>query len=412
MSELECINREDITKYIATGSPSNYLLVTAPFGYGKSWLLNKVGDELKNSNYVNINIKLADTIDIELLKQTLLKKLQKIKEEKKKAYIIFDDLNFNNKQKIEQIINDGILPLEDESLKIVFSSRNMNMHLRFNNLKTQEIKIEVFCFETLKKVIKEYLKNNELLSSSLILTQLFHHIAYYTGGYPKCVDDVLKKIDYQNINGYFKNYNNFEIIKETSLQVMDDIKNQDLATIIYLLSPIRRLNRKLLINLLTHNLIKYEHIVFELEDALTGSKLMVRNKTFIENNITRKLLFIYFRENEKERCLDVIRMSKNQYLTLIDNDDKEIVTLALEWIFLSIEEKLIINKSGTIKEVEMLFMEIISHFSPLSQNIHRENLFQRLYRDVELESMINYYISRNRENFSDVYNHIIKGIKE
>ena len=67
MSNLQFINREKVKKYITTDTVLKYILIVAPFGYGKSWLLTEVAELLKKE-YEYIPIDLEEKIPLDEIK--------------------------------------------------------------------------------------------------------------------------------------------------------------------------------------------------------------------------------------------------------------------------------------------------------------------------------------------------------
>ena len=194
MQELEFINREKEMDYIID-SYTNYIIIVAPLGYGKSLLINYVAKELKRKEFYHIDIKITQDVALEKLRSYFEKETRGI-DKSKKLYITLDDINATSKEDIENFINNSVLKLNVKESKVVLTTRKMRNRLQLDKRFTER-KIRPFDFGVIKEATKRYLTKNSKLfdkNDTDLICKLAYNILYHTGGHPKCVSTILQDI--------------------------------------------------------------------------------------------------------------------------------------------------------------------------------------------------------------------------
>jgi len=417
MEELEFINREREIDYIIDGY-TNYILIVAPLGYGKSVLIKNVAKRLYKKNYEYIDIEVKENIQLEQLKDYLEHELKCIKNSDN-IYITIDDINATSKNIIEDFINKTVLNLENrfKEIKVVLTSRNIKNRLNLER-RFVERKIKPFNLDVIKETTRNYLKKNGKDADINLIYKLSYNILYYTGGHPKCVGTILKDIvNSRDMNLYFNNKKRiFDIVERYSTKIYNNL-DKDIQNIIPILSPIRRFNTQTLKTLISENLINYNGNIYDLEDKLTKTKIIERKDSFLQDDIIRKLLAINFRNHEHKNYLKIISKAKDSYIYIIKNGLTIFPhLLGIELIFLEIEDRLeraITNSKDDIYKLFKFTIKLLTGNESNDRKLDIKRVFvEQLKRDRELEFIINFYINRDKSRFIEEYGDIIERLED
>ena len=415
MDELDFINREREMDYIID-SYTNYIIIVAPLGYGKSLLINHVAKKLNRKEFIHIDIKITKDIELKRLKEKLQENIKNI-DKKSKLYITLDDIGETKKETIENFINNHILKVEAKEVKVVLTTRSMINRLKLDK-RFVERKMKAFDFEVIKEATRCYLERHTKIENKNLICKLSYNILYHTGGHPQCVNALLKDIvESGDIEGYFDNRDRtFSIVEEHSNIIIDNL-TQKMQRIIPILSPIRKFNTQTLRVLIESGFIKYNiEEVFGLEDELTKTKIIERKDSFLQDNIIRKLLAINLRNNKRKDYLKIIAKAKESHRYSIENRLSIFPhILGIELIFLEIEERLEMGIAGDIAYIRELFNStlelLIREKSMDTKKAKKEVFIEQLKQDVELECIVNFYISREQSEADEDYEKIVKRLE-
>jgi len=419
MQELEFVNREKEMDYIID-SYTNYIIIVAPLGYGKSLLINYVAKELKRKEFYHIDIKIKEDMALEKLKSYFEKETKNI-DKSKKLYITLDDINATSKENIEKFINNSVLKLNVKETKVVLTTRKMRNRLKLDR-RFIERKITPFDFSVIKEATERYLKKNSKIfnkNDTNLICKLAYNILYHTGGHPKCVSSILQNIvSSGNIIGYFDNKKRtFKIVEEHSKTIIDNL-SEEMQKIIPILSPIRKFNAQTLRVLIESGFIEYNiEDVFELEDKLTKTKIIERRDSFLQDNIIRKLLAINLRNKDAQKYLEIITIAKESHRYSIENRLTVFPhLLGIELIFIEIEDRLEKGVIGNIEYINSLFsstLNLLLNDKPIDKRRAIKAVFiEKLREDVELECIVNFYLSKEKNLFVEVYENLVKRLED
>jgi len=188
--------------------------------------------------------------------------------------------------------------------------------------------------------------------------------------------------------------------------------------IIPILSPIRKFNAQTLRVLIESGFIEYNiEDVFELEDKLTKTKIIERRDSFLQDNIIRKLLAINLRNNDTKKYLELINIAKESHKYSIKNGLTVFPhLLGIELIFIEIEDRLEKGIMGNIEYMYGLFLStqnLLLNNKPIDKRRAIKAVFiEKLREDIELECIVNFYLSKEKNLFFEVYENLVKRLED
>jgi nucleoside-triphosphatase THEP1 len=364
---IDFVDRPDEVKDITHVYSPNYLLISAPTGYGKTRLIQSVISRLQAQNWFCISVELwrlkrytAESLAYKILQQlgegqNELSDLEKygveigrlviksLKNNQKSVIIIIDEIENFEQNELKKLLNDFIPKLKRTfdvfsiRLRLILSGQYI-FHwkdMKFE-IPLKPITLSLFDFSAVSQMIENFSTKLNLDIPSDQKQQIASHLMYITGGHAGSVAKILSK-DFKAANpvslilskDYFEEYIKPVVEEEIKKHIPDDLRD-----IFDTLSVVRRFNDRFLKNLIGAELIKWNKTGFELEDRLLATYLIDRKDGFLKNDIIRRLLFVGFRQQNTKDFINVCEKSICFYKkNLEDSKDHRPDIIAIELLF-------------------------------------------------------------------------------
>jgi len=332
--EIDFTNRNDEIRDITKTLPAPYLLISAPMGYGKTRLLEKVISQLKETFFcIHVKLSRQNSFTVQMLALQILELLGKQlpqsvehsdaftlgsevglrileavnQKQKNKVLLVVDEIE-SISENLAKLFLEQFVPAIQEvlrnaeksvPLRTIFSGRYKTEWRRLSSiLPLTPLVLTPFDFDSVHQTVIDFNYRYKLKMAAQYVRQFAAHLMYYTGGHPGCMADILISGDFglpirvieSRENEYYRN------IVEPVIEYIRQGIPQNLLTIFDTLSIIRRFNTVLLRHFIHKGLInwlKHEH---ELENHLLRTYLVDNIEGFLKDDITRRLFAIRMRK--------------------------------------------------------------------------------------------------------------------
>lgn len=347
--EIEFVNRTKEIGEITSFHGSPYLLISAPAGYGKSWLLKAVIKKLKRQNWKCLSLLLKKgQHTIRAFAENVFKKLHQIPprdlanmtpqqsgeavaqailqaiRQPQKVALLIDNAESLNERNINDFLDIFIPALQDElqknggvKLRLICAGRYIASWNK-NQAEKTPVGINVmpltpFDFEAVYETVENYAQKKGIPSSEDFAVYLMSK----TGGHPKAMVDLLKEAFGLPFNSIRQNNDHYydRFINPVLGEIRDNL-SQELVDLFKTLSVFRRYNKKLLSKMIEKKIISYAGKAGDLQKQLGETYLVHLQGEFLVDDIVRRLFAIQLRmevgdETFAQRCLEAKELYNN-----------------------------------------------------------------------------------------------------
>lgn len=430
-TEIEFTNRIEEIKEIKRIFAAPYILITAPYGYGKTRLLREIQNILvKESEYLCLELHVSRKVDYTIwqiftlfmkilnasykdkMKQKAPSELgeifgtkinQKLSEtNQEKVLLIFDEIESINDQVASILLNEFI-PHTEEILKRVNKSISFRMicsgRYRSNwKILSEKISFTLlpltpFDLEAVNNTVRIFnqqpghnFDNDYIKDYSIVLW-------YFSGGHPKCMANILKNGDY-GLNCNTIRDKKSEYYKDIIKPVLKDIESdipKELKEIFRTISAVRRFNAKFLEFIISKNLIKWSLSEIDLEDQIRETYLVKDSQAFLTDDIFRRLLSMQFRNDDKNKYIKICEASISYYDSQLRQQDTfRLDIVAIELLFQKIQLDLCRDDSSENSTINF-FKKVLTTIEPYREaKSILKNIRDNLKADWELKTYYSY----------------------
>lgn len=348
-NEIEFVNRTKEIGEITSFYGSPLLLISAPAGYGKSWLLKAVIKKLKRKKWKCLSLFLKKgQHTIRAFAENVFKKLHQIPprdlanmtpqqsgeavaqailqaiRQPQKVALLIDNAESLNERNINDFLDIFIPALQDElqknggvKLRLICAGRYIASWNK-NQAEKTPVGINVmpltpFDFEAVYETVENYAQKKGIPSSEDFAVYLMSK----TGGHPKAMVDLLKEAFGLPFNSIRQNNDHYydRFINPVLGEIRDNL-SQELVDLFKTLSVFRRYNKKLLSKMIEKKIISYAGKAGDLQKQLGETYLVHLQGEFLVDDIVRRLFAIQLRmevgdETFAQRCLEAKELYNN-----------------------------------------------------------------------------------------------------
>ncbi|MGE0085849.1 MAG: SAV_2336 N-terminal domain-related protein [Desulfococcaceae bacterium] len=429
--ETEFVNRVNELSFITNTYCPSYLLISAPIGYGKTRLLEAVCDHMEKQGWFCIFVKLSKErsnslkeISLGIIEQLGFKKSDttdltipdicgfEIREcifpflkDKKKILLLLDEADRINDDLAKDILNELIPSMlrsfSDLDFRIDFRMIVSGRYLsRWEHLgiPLKSIQLTPFDFHAVHETIDKYVSKSR--HNSDYRQKFASDLMYFTGGHPGCMAQILQQNYGRPISvitsSEEKHFDNIikPVIDEIRLCIPDDLK-----IIFERISVVRRFTPQMLRFFIDKGLIDWQKNEYDLEDRLLQTYLVNKEKGFLKDDITRRLLSIYLRKTDydsfKKICKGSIEFYKSK---LTDLKAHRPDLIAVELLFQILQDIHYIAKgqeTDFFKTLPEIFDMLVKDRDEVSKmEFFRDNIM----KDWEFQFYLNYFFRKDTYN--------------
>jgi hypothetical protein len=441
-------NREDEIKDILSSFAPPYFLLDAPAGYGKSVLLQRLAKRFNEKGWLAAYVRLEEGKRLSQLITKLSKELgvrcsprgsdvyrwgaalagvtknEKLEEITQNGLVFLIDLDKKPVAGVLEDLLDQFIPAVQGSLRVLpffLGEHNRFRVILAGRCLAEQAKVASHAIPLSVRrltpfnygVVRETVRTLFPHHTDAAVTQIAAHTMYLTGGHPGCIAHCLKKYEEAGLTpDDFLDFCSDEVWKEIVRSVVQDVRDhvpQDLCHVLDRLSVFRYLDYPSL-NRLTGG---DEPIVvgygngYDLADRLTGTYLLSWHGRLLRDDITRRLLAIRLREEEKnfpQWCWQAQGMCKD---CLQRPDTQSPEAWALEYLYQVLQEDAGVvcdsNQRAAMRarfftdEVPQALQWLAGGRQPIAE---KRALEQALDADWEFRFTVNYFL--REEPYSDL----------
>ncbi|MEH2199781.1 hypothetical protein [Nostoc sp.] len=471
-------NRDAAISEITGNSSPPYRLVTAPEGYGKTEFLKQVMGRFQESQWCCAYASMSSHESIENLEKRLASSLKltfpqchklnfgenldlllhdiwtQWQSPDKKGIVLLIDLDgiAPQKQRLDEIFNDfkELAERIQKSLKDLKFFRDNYSKFRvliaarcLTDLPSDRIFpkliLSPFTWEVIQDTATKYLKPIEMTSESLAL--LAGHLLYLTGGHPGSIAEALKvyRGGGYTVNLFLNSYGNQlweKNLKKCRDQIRESLRkeNNHLYECIEKLSIFSKINGHWILKEAVRRFqLPFSDNIYKLNTELTKTSIFTRDKGFIKDGMTRRLLVIgLLRETSpesfKELCSEAAKICQ-EYIDELKSknnsaDAGHAGAWSMQYFFQSLQQHAGFIHSGADslgyrqKLRKTFFDETVEETIGIFRNTDREQtheflstLKSEVEQDREFQFLVNYYL--HNEEYNDLpYRCLIQKLDE
>ncbi|MEH2055820.1 MAG: hypothetical protein V7K97_06550 [Nostoc sp.] len=475
LDKIPFTNRDAAINEITAINSPVYRLVTAPEGYGKTEFLKQVMVRFQDlqwccayasmSSYESIDDlekRLASSLELtpqqghelnwgERLGLLLHRNWAKWQSQGKKGIVLLIDLDGSapKNQRLNELFND----LEEFKCRI----QKCLKELQFFKENSGRIRVIIaarclidlplartfkkltlppFNWEVIEDTATKYLKSIEMTSESLAL--LAGHLLYLTGGHPGGIAEALKvyRGGGYTVNLFLNSYGN-QLWEKNLKKCRDQIKESLTKENNHLYESIEKLSIFPILN--GHWVLKQAVERFQLPFSgdshklnieLTKTSIFSREKAFIKDGMTRRLLVIgLLRESSpesfKELCKEAAKICREYIDELkLKNNSADAGTWSMQYFFQTLQQHAgFINRGADSLAYRQnlrktFFDKTVEETLGIFRNTDREQIHEFLSTlksevetDWEFQFVVNYYL--HNEEYNDApYRYLIHKLDE
>ncbi|MCP4350180.1 MAG: ATP-binding protein [Desulfobacterales bacterium] len=432
---VEFVNRFSELGFITNIYCPPYLLISAPVGYGKTRLVQAVTALLQRQNWFCIHIDLWREKQYSI-KELTYKMLREIGEEaaevpeqaepekyglevcrailnnlgsRRNVLILIDEAEALNddlvKQLLEQfipsvnnVLNNSAVPVQ---LRIILAGRYIsNWKKSVSKIPLSLMSLPLFDFSAVYETVEKFSKSRLDMSPNY-KQEFASHLMYFTGGHPGCMTEILK-LDFgiSDEEVVLKNESYFKTIIEPVITEIRKHIPDDLKSIFDTLSVVRRFNSRFLKLLTDNNMIRWAKDEYKLEQQLLETYLADKDKGFLKDDITRRLLAIRLSKTDLGHFTEVCNKSMLFYEErLKDLSASRPDIIAAELLFQKLQYVCHIKSGGKEEFFNSLTEVLKTLISGRESREVTEALTEQLNKDWEFRFTFNYLLKK------DSYNH-------
>lgn len=427
--EIEFVNRDDEIREVTRILSAPYFIISAPMGYGKTRLIDKLKSQLKD-NYLCIHVELRrqKSYSIQSLASKILQKLGGLSfqsseltdlsllggqvglyifdavapTDKRKVLLFIDEVESVEDQ-VAKLLIDKFIPAIQEvlsdsqpaiTLRVILSGRYISDWKQFSyNIPFQNMDLTPFDLDAIHQTVINFNSQSSRKRGDDYVKQFASNMMYFTGGHPGCMANILRSNDFgmpiRNVIAKEDTYFN-KFVHPCIGSIERDIP-RDLKDIFETLSAVRRFNTGLLQWFVDTNLIRWSKPVHDLEDQLLRTYLVHNDEGFLKDEITRRLFAIRFHRNRRDEFIHICEESISFYDSkLAQSDCYRPDIVSIEILFQVLQVFLCQRRSNVKPFIEKL-KDILNRLNTFtaSRDIIT-TVEQRLTQDWEFNFNFNY----------------------
>jgi hypothetical protein len=429
--QIEFVNRFHEIQFILGPYSPDYILISAPAGYGKTELLKVVRDQFRKQGWISVFVELAEqeinssTKVVERVK-SLLKKEEgesgsQDKSLKEHGYDVagfFYEKSDTTYVEGALLIIDGLECLDDEDTEVLLSefvpgfiegmrftyagplkviiagryiaeSKELSQQLPWNVMS-----LKPFSFQIVQKTVEKFSQSSGKLFLRNHKLDIAAHLMHITGGHPKCMADILESWPPGwSARRYLverEDHHYTEWIRPVIKNIRDNIPEK-LCEIMDTLSVVRRFNDQLVRCFIDKGFIDWDRSEDALIDQLKRTYLVNQKEGFVQDDITRRLLAIRLSKSNPDRFSRINQVSLSFYEDRLASEQPyRPDILAVEAFF---------QRLQYYHPNDLSSKQVIEWLSTLTESLSEgrdlevvQGFVELLEKDWELQFMVNYYL--------------------
>jgi hypothetical protein len=267
------------------------------------------------------------------------------------------------------------------------------------NLVTAQCSLSPYSFEAIRETVDQYAAKTAPQESHL--PNLSAHLMHLTGGHPKCIATILEEMatdHFARIPFMLGQYNSLrkDIISPTLKRIEQGIDSK-VISIMETLSVFRKYNHRLLDILVGNEMIIWSDNVYQLEEVLTETNLLTRSRSFLQDDITRRLLAVRLRHRSPERFADLCSVGLKFYEDYFNlGSPLYPAEIAVEWLYQKLLHEYYANEQRG-SELQQAMLDAIDYIFDLlvKKWDYREvipSFLEILDEDWELVFLVNFLL--------------------
>ena len=437
------VNRVEEIRFMTEPYCPPYLLLSAPQGYGKTFLLKKVQEELKGLRWHCIFCKFLkeQSYSLQELTRVILLQLGEQEEDSGLENLTPQDCGIRLSTGISEtttsqtsnysgfvLILDGIDAVDKEVIKDFFeqclpiikeSLRLKNKAVRFRiivagryisslassiqHITLASKPLPLFDFYAVYEMVEMFDVENRY--ENQYKQDLAAYLMTLNGGHPGCLVKILKETFGHPIPLLIlKEENTYSTIVAPIIKEIKEHAFQELQEIFETLSPVRRFNPRMLRYFINKKSIRWSKSEYDLETALLQTYIVSKEAGFLKDDITRRLLAIHLCRTKPKHFKEICEQAVEFYTSQLENPAVyRPDILALELLFqklqlLHCEQNL--NKEQFFKELDNTLHLLTDGRQEAGKDIVN-GLIDLLEHDWEFQFTLNYYL--REESYNDEY---------
>lgn len=465
--EFRFVNREEEIYQLLSDYMQTFLLLSAPPGYGKTWLLRELKKRFEGigkfcvlidvekkepGSARDIIAQIGRQFDTDLLpddfpvdEPDVAERLRPVARdfanyvnsrfESKlvngayRGVVILLDLGGPNCSMFESILTHFIPAFLDVLSKgVVFRQRPGSCRVIAAGRYWEHMDISItftlspFTHRVIQHSIADF---RATLIQGAFIPSLAAHVIHYTGGHPGCLAKILEEGYWGESPDQFLAHLRQGELNDIILPAVKEVRNkipESLRHIADTISLLRRLDNKVLQMLIAEEVVEWKKSVAKLADSLTGAYLRERVGSLLKDHIYRRLLAIRLREETPARFAEVCEKARKIYKTRLQQDDLYPHWWAIECLFqfLQAEASSIISIDGRQTLYDKFFsntlVEVLeSLVRGRDADVMKLELLEALQKDFfkeggEFRFTVNYFL-RGQDYSDEPYERLIQEIE-
>jgi hypothetical protein len=427
---IEFVNRVHEIQYITNLNSPQYLIISAPAGYGKTRLLERVQFQLKSQGWLCVFVKLdrGRNYLINDIGAMILQEVAPISQQAQYDYtpeeygyeiarqlvekfkvfspigvsLYIDEVESLGQCVAQRLINELISSLVDGLnyagyyglSRIILSGRYVDDLQRLSNeIIWQTYSLAPFEFSVIESTTGHFTRRVRYHFSREVKQDIASYIMYLTGGHPGCVVEMLKHI----LPGwrpeiYFDGL--YERIVQPTITEIKSHLLSELVDIFETLSVVRRFNGDLIEKFIQEGLINWDGKPSVLIDKLTKTFPITRKNGFLQDKIIRRLLAMGLLKTDFQRFIEInakaLEFYKNSLASPgVHRPDIIAVELIYQTLqYSSLGEENLVDR---LDEVDLILDMLIDGRNAMGMMYSFQEL---LYNDWELRFYFNYLLRK------------------
>jgi hypothetical protein len=435
-------NREDEIKMISSSFAPAYFLLDAPAGYGKSELLRRLAQRFKEEEWMVAHVRLEEHGDARQLVTALAEqlgvdytpananmaqcgrelaatlRLKRLDDIVRAGLVLLIDFDKRPSLAVPNELVNQFIPAIQTNLRMLefFSSQHNRFRVilagRYlakqtiaDAIRLKSLYLTPFNYDVVLETIRSILPD-----SRAVVTQLAAHLMHLTGGHPGCIARCIQRyVVCGETPDEFLTSNAQEVWAHIVRPTVWDVQNnvpQDLWPALDRLSIFRCLNYTALDTLTQEKrLIQGFDNGSDLADRLTTTYLLSWQGRFLKDDITRRLLTIRLRHEEKEYA-EWCRQAQLLCAGHIQNRETQLPELwTIEYLYQALQEYAsAVQDAGQRAALRDRFFDDYMPqalrwlFDGRQKLTERHALVEALENDWEFRFTLNYFLREDRHS--------------
>jgi hypothetical protein len=433
-------NREDEIDLIKSSLAPAYIVLDAPIGYGKTTLLEKIGEYYCERNWqavyvlINRSDQLSDIAEaianiFSLVTPYLEQRQRKLSpgqslggvvkkhwQKMNEGLALLFDIEPNVPLSLVEELQTRLIPQihatlrtlkvftkEHNRFRVFIAGRNLASRVNPELIGPWQIRcLSTFKYDVIRNSINEYLSE----SDEETVLQMSAHFFYLTGGHPGCLADITASykeapVSPDTFEETFGDDDWNQIINHYVADTSDTLG--ELKDIMTMLSVFRYLDYRILNHIAEQRELGLDGIT--LADKLTGAYLLNYEGRLLKDDVIRRLLAVWLRHERKDEFVELSKLAQSLCVEhLRDPRVQSPERWVIEYLYQALQQSsLLINDSEARKGMRQHFFDeevptalnlfIVERDVPRGEwRAERQALERLLKEDWEFQFIVNYYL--------------------